>query len=73
MDREKCKTIFFDEVKRLLFDYPEQFKVFNDIWTTGDYKLAYSMLIRVCNENNIDRNDEEFNKIDNDFYWLFIA
>lgn len=71
-DKNTCKNNFYKEVQRLLASHPDRLKIFNDLWKSTDYRLAYSVLEKILSESEI-KPDEHYRKIDEEFYWLFIG
>lgn len=71
-DKNACKNNFHKEVQGLLSSLPDQLKIFNELWQSNDYRLAYSILEKIITEKEL-KPDESYKKADKEFYWLFIG
>lgn len=63
---------FHEEVSKLLASMPRESEAFLALWQAKDYRPAYLYVLELVHSGRVSMTPA-FERVDRDFYWVFIA
>jgi hypothetical protein len=65
---QKIKEEYLDHIRKLLYDYPDVLRTFEQLWQTGKLREAYLCVDEAVRKLGIALSPEQ-RKVDEAFYW----